>query len=239
MKLTGIQTNIGRYHILDGVDLEVPTGGVTMLLGRNGAGKTTTLRTIMGLWRARAGQVVFGGNDVTGWQTSKIARAGIGYVPEDMGVFSTLTVAENMRLGVVSGPIPQDRLDWIFQTFPPLKTFWRLPAGHLSGGQKQMLSIARAVIVPRRLYLIDEPSKGLAPAVVATLARALRDLKSQGASILMVEQNFSVAQALGETCVVMEDGRCVWSGTMQALKDAPALRNQLLGLRAATEGDAS
>lgn len=230
LSLSGIRTDIGSYHILDGVDLEVPSGGVTMLLGRNGVGKTTTLRTIMGLWKPRSGKVMFAGQNIAGRPTSHIARSGIGYVPEDMGVFGKLTVAENMALGAVSGRIPNDRLAWIFRTFPPLKTFWRSQAGTLSGGQKQMLSIARAMVEKRRLYLIDEPTKGLAPAIVATLAGALRDLKLQGATILMVEQNFAMAKALGDTCVVMEDGRCTWRGLMEELAEDADLQRKLLGL---------
>lgn len=238
LSLSGIRTDIGSYHILDGVDLEVPSGGVTMLLGRNGVGKTTTLRTIMGLSKPRSGRIMFAGQNIAGRPTSLIARSGIGYVPEDMGVFGRLTVAENMALGAVSGRIPKDRLAWIFRTFPPLKTFWRSQAGTLSGGQKQMLSIARAIVEKRRLYLIDEPTKGLAPAIVATLAGALRDLKLQGATILMVEQNFAMAKALGDTCVVMEGGRCTWRGLMEDLAEDADLQGKLLGL-ATPEASAS
>ncbi|MEM9522952.1 MAG: ABC transporter ATP-binding protein, partial [Pseudomonadota bacterium] len=196
LSLAGVHANIAQYRILLGVDLEVPTGGVTMLLGRNGVGKTTTLRTVMGLWSAHRGRITFDGQDVTTLSTPAIAKAGIGFVPEDMGIFSDLTVEENMILAAVSGPIPSARLDWLFAIFPPLRTFWRNEAGTLSGGQKQMLSIARAMVEERKLYLIDEPTKGLAPAIVSTMAGALRELKSQGASILMVEQNFDVAKTL-------------------------------------------
>ncbi len=230
LKLDGVHANIAQYHILQGVDLSVPAGGVTMLLGRNGVGKTTTLRTIMGLWRANQGSIAFAGTDITAMPTPAIARQGIGFVPEDMGVFSDLTVEENMHLAAASGPIPQDRLDWIFTAFPPLRTFWKNPAGNLSGGQKQMLSIARAMAEERRLYLIDEPTKGLAPAIIGTLMRALRDLKAQGASILLVEQNFSVAKALGDSCAVMDDGRIVWTGAMAELAEDTALQERLMGL---------
>ncbi|WP_424990161.1 ABC transporter ATP-binding protein [Fluviibacterium sp. S390] len=230
LRLSGVHTDIGRYHILHGVDLEVPTGGVTMLLGRNGAGKTTTLRTIMGLWRARAGTISLGGQEIQGQRPHRIARAGIGFVPEDMGIFADLTVAENMALAARSGRISRDRLDWIFRVFPALDQFWRARAGTLSGGQKQMLSVARAVIEKRRLYLIDEPTKGLAPAIVTSLAGALKDLKSQGASILMVEQNFAVAAELGDTAAVMEDGRIVWAGEMAELAGSPDLQARYLGL---------
>ena len=230
LALGGVHTDIGRYRVLHGVDLTVPAGGVTMLLGRNGAGKTTTLRTIMGLWRNRAGSVRFAGAEIGSASVADRARAGIGFVPEDMGIFSGLTVAENMALAALSGPIAADRKAAILRTFPPLRTFWDSPAGTLSGGQKQMLSIARAMAEDRRLFLIDEPTKGLAPAIVAAMAGALRELKARGASILLVEQNLAVARALGDTAAVMDDGRVVWSGAMAELAGDPALQQRLMGL---------
>jgi len=231
LTLKGVKTDIAQYHILHGIDLEVPRGQVTMLLGRNGAGKTTTLRTIMGLWRAHAGSITFDGTEIAGLAPPRIARFGIGFVPEDMGIFADLTVEENLILAAISGPIKRDRLDWVFAAFPALATFWKMPAGNLSGGQKQMLAIARAVIEKRGLYLIDEPSKGLAPAIVATMARALKDLKRDGASILLVEQNFSLARALGDRAAVMDDGRIVWTGAMAALSADTALQERLMGLK--------
>lgn len=230
LKLEGVFTNIAQYHILQGVDLEVPRGAVTMLLGRNGVGKTTTLRTIIGHWRAHQGRVILDGEDITATPTPNIARMGVGFVPEDMGIFSDLTVEENMVLAAVSGPIHSARLDWIFTAFPPLKTFWKSEAGTLSGGQKQMLSIARAMVEERALYLIDEPTKGLAPAIISTMARALKDLKDQGASILLVEQNFAVARALGDSANVMDDGRLIWTGEMAQLGSDAALQERLMGL---------
>ncbi|MDW4499198.1 ABC transporter ATP-binding protein [Sulfitobacter sp. D35] len=230
LRLTDVHTDIAQYHILHGVDLEVPRGAVTMLLGRNGVGKTTTLRTIIGHWQARAGQILFDGTDISGARTPDRARAGIGYVPEDMGIFSDLTVEENMVLAAASGPLDPIRRDRIFEAFPPLRTFWRSAAGTLSGGQKQMLAIARAMAEDRKLYLIDEPTKGLAPAIVSTMAGALRELKTQGASILLVEQNFAVARALGDHAVVMDDGRVVWSGAMKTLAGDAALLERLMGL---------
>jgi branched-chain amino acid transport system ATP-binding protein len=230
LKIEGICTNIAQYHILQGVDLVVPRGGVTMLLGRNGVGKTTTLRSVIGHWRAHEGRILFDGQDIIQLPTAAIARAGLGFVPEDMGIFADLTVEENMTLAAISGPINPARLDWIFAAFPPLKTFWKSEAGTLSGGQKQMLSIARAMAEERKLYLIDEPTKGLAPAIISTMARALKDLKDQGASILMVEQNFAVAKALGDTANVMDDGRVIWSGAMKALANDARLQEQLMGL---------
>ena len=230
LKLEGVHTHIGPYHILHGVDLEIPSGGLTMLLGRNGAGKTTTLRTIMGLWRASAGRIVFDGREITGRATPDIARSGIAYVPESMAIFSDLTVRENIVLAARSGPVDSARLDWIFGVFPALKRFWNLPAGQLSGGQKQMLAISRAISEPRRLLLIDEPTKGLAPVIVRNMIDAFLALKAAGETILLVEQNFYAASMLGDDVVVMDDGKIVHTGRMQALVDDPALQQRLLGL---------
>jgi branched-chain amino acid transport system ATP-binding protein len=230
LTLDNIYTDIAQYHILQGVNFTVPRGQVTMLLGRNGVGKTTTLKTIMGQWRAKSGAILFEGRDINALPTATRARAGIGFVPEDMGIFGDLTVEENMILGCTSGPLDPARKDWLLAAFPALATFWKSEAGNLSGGQKQMLSIARALAEDRQLYLIDEPTKGLAPAIVSTMAQALRELKEQGASILLVEQNFSVARALGDSAVVMDDGAVVWSGAMAELAGSKDLQEQLMGL---------
>ena len=234
LELRGVHTHIGAYHILHGVDLDVREGEVTMLLGRNGAGKTTTLRTIMGLWPASAGSVSFQGQPIQGLPTPDIARAGIGYVPESMGIFGDLTVQENMLLAARSArradEIDAQRLQWIFGLFPALQKFWLYPAGKLSGGQKQMLAVARAIVEPRALLLIDEPSKGLAPSIVQNLIAALRELKAQRRTVLLVEQNFAVACALGDRVAVMDNGRVVHAGEMAALADDEALQQRLLGL---------
>lgn len=230
LTLNNLYTDIAQYHILQGVDLQVPRGQVTMLLGRNGVGKTTTLKTIMGQWTAKSGEILYNGQEMTQMPVSARARAGIGFVPEDMGIFRDLTVEENMILGCTSGPLDLKRKDWLLGAFPALGTFWHSEAGNLSGGQKQMLSIARAMAEERQLYLIDEPTKGLAPAIVSTMAQALRELKAQGASILLVEQNFSVAKALGDTAAVMDDGRVTWSGDMAELATNSDLQERLMGL---------
>ena len=242
LQLQGVHTHIGAYHILHGVNFDVPTGQVTMLLGRNGAGKTTTLRTIMGLWPTARGSVTFDGQLIggTGGQrnTPEIARLGIAYVPENMGIFGDLTVRENVLLAARNARSVDDidthRLDWLFGLFPALKRFWLYPAGKLSGGQKQMLAIARAMIEPRRLLLIDEPSKGLAPAIVGNLVEALRELKRTQTTVLLVEQNFNMARALGDTVAVMDDGRVVHRGPMAELAGDEALQHRLLGLALAT-----
>ena len=230
LSLAGVHTHIGRYHILQGVDLAVEDGGVTVLLGRNGAGKTTTLRTVMGLWKPSAGSVVFAGRPIGGAPTPDIARAGIAYVPESMGIFADLTVEENMVLAARDGPPDAGRLDWIFSVFPALRTFWHHRAGVLSGGQKQMLSIARAVIEPRRLILVDEPTKGIAPAIIESMIRAFLELKATGTTILLVEQNVRFAGAVGDRVAVMDDGRVVHTGSMRELVADAALQARLLGV---------
>ena len=234
LELQGVHTHIGAYHILHGVDLVVPEGEVTVLLGRNGAGKTTTLRTVMGLLRASRGEVRLRGQALQALSTPEIARAGLAYVPESMGIFSDLTVQENMVLAARGARHAREldaaRLEWIFGFFPALRKFWLYPAGKLSGGQKQMLAVARAIVEPRALLLIDEPSKGLAPAIVGNLVAALRELKLQRTTILLVEQNFQMARALGDTVAVMDDGRIVHRGTMADLAADEALQQRLLGL---------
>jgi branched-chain amino acid transport system ATP-binding protein len=234
LQLAGVHTHIGAYHILHGVDLVVPEGEVTMLLGRNGAGKTTTLRTIMGLYGASRGTITFRDSAIQGRPTPEIAQRGIAYVPESMGIFSDLTVQENMVLAARgarhAAELDRARLDWIFGFFPALKKFWLYPAGKLSGGQKQMLAVARAIVEPRALILIDEPSKGLAPSIVRNLIAALRELKAQKTTILLVEQNFQMARTLGDTVAVMDDGHIVHSGRMADLAGDEALQQRLLGL---------
>jgi branched-chain amino acid transport system ATP-binding protein len=230
LTLSGVHTHIGQYHILQGVDLAVPRGGLAVLLGRNGAGKTTTLRTIMGLWKASSGTIVFDGRDITRLPTPDIARAGIAYVPESMAVFSDLSVRENLYLAAANGPLDAARVDWICGFFPALKKFWHTQAGNLSGGQKQMVAIARAIVEPRKLLLVDEPTKGLAPAIVHSLMAAFRELKDTSTTILLVEQNFHFVRRLGDSVGVMDDGRIVHTGAMRDLAGDEALQQRLLGL---------
>ena len=234
LTLEGVHTHIGAYHILHGVDLVVPRGQLTMLLGRNGAGKTTTLRTIMGLWHASQGRITFDGQDITAMDTPQIAALNVAYVPENMGIFSDLTVKENMLLAARSartaGQIDAQRLEWIFSLFPAVEKFWNHPAGKLSGGQKQMLAVARAIVEPRELLIVDEPSKGLAPAIINNMIDAFAQLKASGVTILLVEQNINFAKRLGDTVAVMDNGVVVHAGSMKALAEDEALQHSLLGL---------
>ncbi len=229
LKLDDVYTDIAQYHVLHGVSMEVPEGGVHVLLGRNGAGKTTTLRTIMGLWQARQGGITFRGEAITGMHTSDIARRGIAYVPENMGIFGGLTVEENMRLASTDGQFDPVRLKWIYTLFPALETFWTKSAWSLSGGQKQMLAIARAIIEKRDLILIDEPTKGLAPAIIHNMISAFREV-AQETTILLVEQNFLFAKSLGQTVAVIDDGHIVHTGSMAALVEDQDLQTRLLSL---------
>jgi branched-chain amino acid transport system ATP-binding protein len=230
LTLDGVHTHIAQYHILQGVSFAVPEAGITVLLGRNGAGKTTCLRTIMGLWRASKGRIQFAGESMAGLDTPAIARRGIAFVPENMGLFTDLTVHENLVLAARSGPLDAARLEWLLGLFPPLRTFWSLPAGNLSGGQKQMLAVARALVEPRRLILIDEPTKGLAPAIVKAMTAAIAELKRTNTTILLVEQNFAMAREVGDTVAIMDDGRIVHTGDMAALAADAELQKRLMGL---------
>lgn len=234
LELSGVHTHIGAYHILHGVDLAVPRGQLTMLLGRNGAGKTTTLRTIMGLWRASQGRIAFGGADITALPTPAIARLNIAYVPENMGIFADLTVQENLLLAA-RGASRADRMDaqrlqWIFGMFPAVEKFWNHPAGKLSGGQKQMVAVARAIVEPRDLLIVDEPSKGLAPAIIENMIAAFAQLKAGGTTIVLVEQNLGFARRLGDHVAVMDNGRVVHAGGMAEFSADAALQQSLLGL---------
>ena len=234
LTLRGVHTHIGAYHILHGVDLSVRRGKLTMLLGRNGAGKTTTLRTIMGLWHASQGTITFNGRDITRYATPQIASLNVAYVPENMGIFADLTVKENMLLAARqaknASQMDEKRLKWIFSLFPAVEKFWNHPAGKLSGGQKQMLAVSRAIVEPRELLIIDEPSKGLAPAIINNMIDAFAQLKASGVTILLVEQNINFAKRLGDTVAVMDNGVVVHAGSMKELAEDEALQHSLLGL---------
>jgi branched-chain amino acid transport system ATP-binding protein len=230
LRLNNVETYIGQYHILQGISLEVKKGEVTVLLGRNGAGKTTTLRTIMGLNPASRGQITYKGEEIQKLPTYLVAKKGIGYVPEDQGIFSELTVEENMKVAIQKEDAEtKARIDWILDLFPDLKKFWKKQGGHLSGGQKQMLSIARAYINNNELLLIDEPSKGLAPIVVEKVMESITQMKNQ-TTIVLVEQNFMMASAIGDCFYIIDDGRTVSRGVMNQLKEDAEMRRKYLGI---------
>ena len=177
-----------------------------------------------------AGTIRIEGHDITKAATPDVAQLGVAYVPENMGIFAGLTVEENLRLAARAGEPDTKRLAWIFELFPAMKTFLRSLAGNLSGGQKQMLAVARAIVEPRKLLLVDEPTKGLAPAIIANMVEAFRELKRTDTTMLVVEQNFHFARSLGDTVAVMDSGRIVHTGPMAALADDAALQTRLLGL---------
>lgn len=230
LEVEDLHAHIGQHHVLQGVSLAVPRDGVTVLLGRNGAGKTTTMRTIVGLLRPSAGAIRLDGRPIHGLRPHEIVRLGVGYVPEGQGIFGTLTVAENLRLAMLGSEAEgRARLPEVFALFPDLERFRQALAGTLSGGQKQMLAIARALVNRHRLLLVDEPSKGLAPVVVEHLVRALRAMRG-AVTVLLVEQNFAMAAALGDDFFLLDDGRTVHEGRMADLARDDALKRRYLGV---------
>lgn len=225
-----IETFIGQYHILQGVSFEAKKGEVTVLLGRNGAGKTTTLRSLMGLNPISKGTITFKGEAIHRLPTYEIARKGIGYVPEDQGLFPDLTIEENLKLAMQkTDDAALERRDWMLDLFPDLKTFWKKQSGFLSGGQKQMLAIARAYVNDNELLLIDEPSKGLAPIMVEKVMGAIREMKDR-VTVVLVEQNFYMASTIGDCYYIIDDGRTVHAGMMEELKANEALKKEYLGI---------
>lgn len=228
LKVRDVHTYIGEFHILQGVSLEVPAGGVTVVLGRNGAGKTTTLRSIMGLLKPSSGSIEFDGQPIQGVPAHITARKGLGYVPEDYGIFNGLTVEENFRLAM-KGMRKEGRLARVMDIFPDLKEALRKKAGSLSGGQKQMLAIGRALLTESRLLLIDEPSKGLAPVIVEKVARAINQIKEE-TPVVLVEQNFNLARAVGDHYHIIDDGRTVCGGRMADLDRSGEDLHRYLGV---------
>ena len=228
LEVQGIHSYIKQYHILQGVDVSVPAGTITALLGRNGAGKTTTLKSILGLVSVRAGKILFEGREVQGMLPFDIAAMGIGFVPEHRAIFRDLTVEENLKIAERKKGDYARKRDFIFDLFPDLKKFLSLPGTNLSGGQQQMLAIARALIADNQLLLIDEPSEGLAPVIIEHMMTVIRQL-SQTSTVVLVEQNFLVASQLAEYYVIIEEGRSVKSGKMKDLVEDKAAIHRYLG----------
>lgn len=223
-----IHTFIGQFHILEGVSVTAPEGGITVLLGRNGAGKTTTLKSILGLTPPSQGTVMFNGRAIQGYRSFDIASMGIGYVPEHRAIFRDLSVGENLKIAERQKGDLARKEELIFSLFPDLKRLIHLPGTNLSGGQQQMLAVARALVPDNKLLLIDEPSEGLAPVIIEQMIEAIQQL-SANTTVLLVEQNFVVAQKLAQQYVIIEEGRSVKQGLMADLVDDEETIHRYLG----------
>ncbi len=227
LEIEQIHTFIGQFHILQGVSVKIPAGSITALLGRNGAGKTTTLKSILGLTPPREGKVLFAGQNIVGMRSYEIASLGIGYVPENRAIFRDLSVAENLKIAERCKGDLARRQDLIFTLFPDLKRLIQLSGNHLSGGQQQMLAIARALVADNQLLLIDEPTEGLAPVIIEAMMAVIRQLAAE-ITILLVEQNFIVASQLAEYYAIIEEGRSVKEGRMVDLVGDQAVIHRYL-----------
>jgi branched-chain amino acid transport system ATP-binding protein len=230
LKVEGVHTYIGQHHILQGVSFAAEADTVTVLIGRNGAGKSTTIKTVMGLLPPSKGRILYKGGEIQKKKPYEIARMGIGFVPEDMGIFSGLTVEENMRVAMLEeDKAAYQRLERTLHMFSDLRKFWKSKAGNLSGGQKQMLAIARAIVNDTSLLLIDEPSKGLAPIIVESLVKAINRIKKRSV-VILVEQNFFMASTVGDKFFILDDGIVVHSGVMEELIHDNELKSSYLGI---------
>ena len=229
LSIQKINAFIEQFHILEGVSVDVEQGGITVLLGRNGAGKTTTLRSVMGLTNVTSGSISYSGQSLVGKSSHAIAQMGIGYVPEHRAIFKELSVRENLEIAARKRGDLENNLDFIFELFPDLKRLITLPGGNLSGGQQQMLAIARALVPDNKLLLIDEPSEGLAPVIIEQLIAAIKAL-SADKTVLLVEQNFRVASLLAERFVILDDGHSVATGNMSDLSQDNELVQRYLGV---------
>ena len=233
LQLEAVHASYGDGDVLQGVSLTASAGRVLSLLGRNGAGKTTVLKTIMGILPPRAGSIRFAGGDIAGAAPHRIARAGLGYVPETRGIFPSLSVLENLtvaaRAGARGNGVPWT-LERVFELFPRLHERRHGGGARLSGGEQQMLAIARALLTNPRLLLLDEPTEGLAPVVVDGIEQVLRQLKATGLAILLVEQNLPFALAFADEVAVLGKGQVRWSGTPADFAGADAVKQRWLGL---------
>jgi branched-chain amino acid transport system ATP-binding protein len=227
LEVQGIHTFIGQFHILEGVSLAAAAGSITAVLGRNGAGKTTTLKTVLGLTPPREGRVLFKGEEINGRRPYDIAAMGIGFVPEHRAIFRDLTVRENLQIAERKKGDLARKEEFIFTLFPDLKRLIKLPGTNLSGGQQQMLAVARALVPDNELLLIDEPSEGLAPVIIEQMMAAIRQLSAH-TTVLLVEQNFVVASKLAERYVIIDEGQTVKTGLMAELvRDQTTIRRYL------------
>jgi branched-chain amino acid transport system ATP-binding protein len=217
LRLERLHTFYGPGHVLQGVDLEVGEGRIAAVLGRNGVGKTTTLRSIMGLAPPREGRVLLAGQDVAGWPPHRIARVGVGYVPEGRMIFPDLTVVENIAVAERT-PAKRWTLDRLFELFPNLAERRSNKGSQLSGGEQQMLAVARALVTDPKIILLDEPSQGLAPLVVEELTRVIRRLREDGVTFLLVEQNLKLAEAVADTVYVMVKGQMVYCAPLERFR---------------------
>jgi branched-chain amino acid transport system ATP-binding protein len=228
LSVANIHTKIGQFLILEDVSFSVQEGGITVLLGRNGAGKTTSLRSIIGQLKPTEGSIKFRQEELIGRPSYDIVKMGIGYVPEHRAIFNGLTVEENLQISERDKGQLKNRIDLIFDLFPDLKRLYHWPAGQLSGGQQQMLSIARALVPDNNLLLIDEPSEGLAPILIEQIMTVIKQLSDE-ITVLLVEQNFRVASQLADSFTIIENGRSVLSGEMKELLDQPDTITRYLG----------
>ena len=232
LEVKDIHSYYGKSHILQGVSMALNEGELVCLLGRNGVGKTTTLKSIMGLVRPSEGSIRFGGQELIGKQPYEIARLGVGYVPEDRRIFRSLTVHENLLMGVKSGKNGSKEGGWtverIYEKFPRLKDRRDNKGGHLSGGEQQMLTVARTLMGNPRLILVDEPTEGLAPLIVKDVLEMLSAVRSSGVTVLMVEQNFKASIKVADRFYIMGKGQMVFEGGTEALLAAEEVRKNYL-----------
>lgn len=229
LEVQAIHTFIGQFHILEGVSVRAPRGEITVLLGRNGAGKTTTLKSIMNMTPPKQGEIIFEGTAINGKRPFTTAQLGIGYVPEQRAIFKGLTVKENLEVAERQRGDIARKADFIFGLFPDLKRLYTLPGGNLSGGQQQMLAIARVLVPDNKLLLIDEPSEGLAPVIIEQLMAAIKQLAAHS-TVLLVEQNFRVASRLAGYYVIIDEGKSVAAGRMSNLVQDEATIKRYLGV---------
>lgn len=232
LELSGINSFYGKAHILNDLDFSIASGEVVALLGRNGAGKTTTMKTIMQLVRAKKGQVVFDGNTITRWPAYRAAKAGLGYVPEERRIFTDLTILENLEVGrqPPRAGVPVWTIDLLFDLFPNLSERQGNRGKALSGGEQQMLTIARTLMGNPKLLLLDEPSEGIAPVIVEQMAETILKLKTEGMTVLLSEQNLHFAKLVADRAIIIEGGTKRYDGSFQDLEAQPEIRDAYLSV---------